>query len=76
MSGFRAELMDCTRVLLEEIADPQMKRKDVAKTYALALRSSYKTDWAVVNRAIIDRWSTSALEWIKQQAWSGKCFDD
>ena len=68
------ELMDCTRVLLDEIGNMRMTRRDVAKTYALALRSSEEPDWAVVNKAIMKRWSRHALEWIKTQAWSGKCF--
>ena len=71
----RLELCNCTRVLLDEIAMPEMKRKDVAKTYALAIRSSEAVDWSRVNRAIIDRWSFHALNWIKEQAWSGKCFE-
>jgi hypothetical protein len=69
------ELTNCTETLLREIADKRFKRRNVAKTYALALRSSEETDWGTVNRAIIDRWSFSALEWIKWQAWSGRCFE-
>jgi len=71
------ELACCENVLLEEIGNPKMKRRDVAKTYALTLRSSdsKRVDWGKVNRAIIARWSESALLWIKQQAWSGKAFD-
>ena len=70
------ELCDCENLLLREIADKSLKRRDVAQTYALYLRSSErgKVDIAKVNRAIIERWSLSGLEWIKQQAWSGKCF--
>lgn len=70
------ELACCQMVLLEEIAAPEMKRLDVAKTYCLALRSSERDtiDWAKVNGAIMERWSRNALEWIKKQAWSGKCF--
>jgi len=45
----------------------------IAQTYALALRSSYPTDWAKVNRMIIDRWSVSGLQRIKKWAHSGKC---
>jgi hypothetical protein len=63
------ELTDTTNTLLREIADPAMKRKDVAQTYGLALRSSWPTDWGQVNRAIMARWSRSALEWIKTRAW-------
>jgi hypothetical protein len=51
-----------------------MRRKDVAQTYALAIRSSESVDWSKVNTAIINRWSPYALKWIKEQAWSGKCF--
>jgi hypothetical protein len=67
------ELMCCDTAILNEIAQG-LRRKDIAKTYALALRSSYPTDWAKVNSAIIERWSRSGLEWIKKQAWSGKAF--
>lgn len=70
------ELASCESTLLREIADKKMKRKDIAQTYALALKSSESNsvDWAKVNKAIMDRWSKSALTWIKERAWSGKCF--
>jgi hypothetical protein len=68
------ELGNCTQHLLREIADKEFTRRDVAQSYALAMRSSEETDWTKVNRAIIDRWSVSALEFIKAQAWSGECF--
>lgn len=71
---YRIELADCTRVLLDEIAHKGATRKDIAKTYALALRSSEDVHWSAVNSAIIKRWSVAALRWIKEQAWSGKCF--
>lgn len=62
------ELINCTTTLLNEIANPEMKRNDVALTYSFALKSSDKTDWARVNNAIIRRWSMSALEYIKNRA--------
>lgn len=70
------ELRNCQAALLDEIACPEATRNDVAKTYALALRSSERpaVDWRLVNAAIIARWSLSALEWIKERAWSGECF--
>jgi len=70
------ELADCERLLLEEIGRPELKRADIAQTYALTLKSSERerVNWAKVNLAIITRWSKSGLHWIKQQAWSGKCF--
>ncbi len=70
------ELINCEATILEEIR-AGAKRKDVAQTYALALRSSERImiDWTRVNRAIMERWSVSALNWIKNKAHSGKCFD-
>ncbi len=73
---YTVELMCCDEVMLQEISDPKCKRLDIAKTYALALRSSYPTDFAKVNKAIIERWSLSALDYITKMAWSGKCFQD
>ena len=72
------ELAACESVLLREIAMPEMRRRDIAQTYRLALQSSErdKIDWKKVNAAIIERWSVSALTWIKEQAWSGKCFEE
>lgn len=71
------ELAACESTLLGEIAMPEMKRKSIAKTYCLALRSSERDriDWGKVNRAIIARWSVAGLNWIKEQAHSGKCFE-
>lgn len=51
-----------------------LSQKQIAQTYALALRSSYKTDWARVNAAIIAKWGSKALERIKTMAWKGTCF--
>ena len=70
------ELMDTTNVLLDEIKDKRFNQKSIAMTYHLALRSSDKTDFKKVNRAIIDRWSVSGLNRIKEMAWSGKCFNN
>ena len=69
------ELSHTTFTLLLEIGMYEMKRKDIALTYALAMRSSANTDWAAVNEAIIERWSRSGLEYIKRLAHSGKCFE-
>ena len=78
MDNARFELARCEQMLLEEIADKQFTRLDVAKTYALAMRSSESklVDWGKVSAAIIARWSKSALVWIKNQAWTGKAFDE
>lgn len=68
---YRMHLANTTEILLEEIADPRMKRKDVAVTYGLAIRSADETDWPRVNAAIIERWSKAALNTIKKWAWEG-----
>ena len=65
------EMTNCEATLLRDIAEPKATRKYLASTYRLALRSSEfaAIDWSKVNRAIIKRWSRSALEWIKRDAW-------
>ncbi len=68
MSG-HFELFGCESTLLREVGDSRIKQKDVAVTYALALRSSDAPNWATVNRAIMKRWSFSGLERIKKLAW-------
>lgn len=74
----RFQISMCEQTLLREIAEPTLKRSDIAQTYRLAMQAQENTeekiDWGKVNRAIIARWSFSALLWIKKQAWSGKCF--
>lgn len=65
----RIVLCNCENVLLEEIANPDMKRKDIALTYGLALVSGEEIDWPTVNGAIIGRWSRSGLLFIKKEAW-------
>lgn len=54
--------------ILREIADPAMKRKQVAHTYGILLRIGHR-DFAAINAAILVRWSPSGLNWIKTQAW-------
>ena len=73
--GFSVHLVDCTNTLLDEIAIPTQKRKDIAQTYALAIKSGEAVDWAKVNAAIIKRWSVGGLKWIKESAWSGRCWN-
>jgi hypothetical protein len=75
----RVYLAESESQLIREIADTSLKRRDIAQTYALAIdaerEDGAKVDWHKVNRAIIDRWSPSGLEWIKKQAWTGKCWE-
>jgi hypothetical protein len=59
-----------TQMLLEEVADPLMNRKDVAHTYSRAIKTDLDTtDWLAVNRAIMDRWGVAGLLFIKRRAW-------
>ena len=69
------ELANCERTILQEISNKQFKQRSIAKTYALAMRSSEPVDWSKVNAAIIERWSVSGLDRIKKMAWSGSCFE-
>lgn len=74
----RVELCDCERVILAEIAEPSTRRVDVAKTYWFARRSREVNtiNWPKIHQAILDRWSPHALKWIKEQAYTGKCWKD
>lgn len=71
-------MIDCENVILREIAMPEMKRKNVSQTYRLCMESPEveSIDWEKVNHAIVERWSMAALQWIKKQAHSGRCFDE
>lgn len=75
MGDVTMEIMDVEGVIRREIA-AKMTQRQIAQTYRLALQSSYPTDWAEVNRMIIERWSLSGLERVKKMAWSGKCFEE
>lgn len=68
----RLEITNVEETIENEI-EQGLRQRDIAQTYALAMRSSYKTDWARVNRAILKRWP-KGLERVKKMAHSGKCF--
>lgn len=73
MSEYSIEIACVESVIENEIA-MGLNQTQIAQTYALALRSSWPTDWARVNKAIMDRWSFAGLNRIKNMAHSGKCF--
>jgi hypothetical protein len=73
MSGFTTEIA-CVEQTIENEIKQGLTQKQIAQTYALAIRSSWPTDWAKVNAMIVERWSAKALERIKKMAWSGSCF--
>lgn len=65
----KVTLIDAENHILAEIADKTMTRDDVAASYALAVGAPESVNWAAVNQAIMDRWSLSALRYIKDKAW-------
>lgn len=67
-------MVDCQATILQKIAMPEMKRRDIAQTYRLMMESGETVDYGIINRAITARWSISGLVWIKEQAHSGRCF--
>jgi len=73
--GYTLNLM-CADMVIQNEINQCCTQKQIAQTYALALRSENHVDWKAINIAIINRWSVSGLERIKQLAWSGKAFDE
>lgn len=67
MSDFSVHLADAAGTIENEIA-LGASQADVAKTYALALRSAVPQDWKRVNAAIVKRWP-KGLARIKASAW-------
>jgi hypothetical protein len=56
--------------VLAAIADPTCTRDGVAVDYAMALRAYGPSgEWREINEAIVERWSVSALVYIKEKAW-------
>lgn len=76
---FKVYLACCQSVILNEIAQKECTQRQIAQTYAMSIRSEQENgeaiDWKVVNSAIMERWSRSGLERIKNMAWSGKCWE-
>ena len=60
-----------TEQLLETITGAK-KRADVVPAYRKGIvEGRTSIDWGKVNLAITTRWSSSALTWIKTEAWRG-----
>lgn len=56
--------------IFNEIEGKEFTRKDVARTYSILLQKATPlATFVKINKAIIKRWSPSALRWIKEQAW-------
>lgn len=65
----------CVEFVIENEIKQGCNQRQIAQTYALALRSSWPTDWAKVNAMILAKWP-KGLERIKNMAWSGRCFKE
>lgn len=63
------ELMGAEEIILQEIADKDFTRDNVATTYAFCIASLDNTKFGRINKAIVERWSLSALDYIKNKAW-------
>lgn len=63
----RIELACCELVIENEIAQG-CSQEQIAKTYALALVSTWQTDWGRVNLAILAKWP-KGLDRVKKAAW-------
>lgn len=77
------ELSDPVALILREIAERRMHRRDVALTYALVMQYQFRSEalakierrkppedaFERINAAILERWSVSGLKWIKRLAW-------
>lgn len=64
---FRIELA-CVESVIENEIDQGLTQKDIATTYAMGLVSSWPTDWARVNKAILAKWP-KGLKRVKEWAW-------
>ena len=66
----RLMLSDPTGQIERECADKAMGQRDVALTYALAMRdeASIPVDWKRTNAAILTRWPRG-LERVKKMVW-------
>jgi len=69
--GDRMVLSDPASVIEQECADKAFTQKDVALTYALAIRDEdvVPVDWPRVNAAIRNRWPRG-LDRVKKMAWA------
>ena len=63
------EMANPQAVILREIQEYKLPQKDVALTYAFCIRQANEVDFRIVNYAIVERWSISAVERVKRMAW-------
>ena len=66
------DLSEITRPTTLEVIAAAKKRDDVVPEYANCILEEddyYPQDWKAINAAIIEKWSVSALVYIKEKAW-------
>lgn len=66
-------LTACTFDLCNEIETLRLPQKEVAKTFAMALRSEAagsKVDWEKVGAAALSRWKPSGWVRVKELGWA------
>ena len=64
----KIEDVDFVAWIMNEIEGEGFTRKDVAHTYAILIQKGHE-NWKPINQAIMNRWSKSALLWIRAEAW-------
>lgn len=67
--SFTMELYCCEDTILNEISHKEYKRNNIVLTYYFCLISSEDINFWKINKAIIERWSHSGLNYIKVEAW-------
>lgn len=64
-----AELhVDWQDFILQEVAEKNSTRKQIAQTYSYLIQGGHK-DWHTVNAAIKERFGAIGLQRIKERAW-------
>ncbi len=63
---------DWMSVFNSEIECESTTRKQIAHTYRIIMEKVPNANWVEINKKITDKWSSSALAYIKNLAWSGK----
>jgi hypothetical protein len=69
-----SEIEEWEDEFLSFLNSKKFRQKDAAKEYSSLIFASVvlgnNIDWPKINRAIINRWSTSGLKRIKKMAWA------
>ena len=72
---FKVELMYPEETTIDIIKAPESKREDIVVPYAFCIKQSccvgskQDINFKKINKAIIEKWSINALNYIKEKAW-------